>query len=93
MTRYSCMYAADDSPQGWHIEPEFVEKYANELRTLNAARYSSKLLFGTDVEISSPEFLGAHIASHKAIYTALGIDEEAQRAMMRDTAARLLYLQ
>ena len=93
LTRYSCMYNVDDSPQGWHIEPEFVEKYAAELRALNAARYSSKLLYGTDVEISTPEFLGAQIASHKAIYAALGIDEQGQRAIMRDTAARLLNLQ
>ncbi len=45
------------------------------------------------------EGLGTHlklyeatIASHRAIYEACGIGEEAQRKMFRDTAARLLGL-
>ncbi len=92
-SKYSGAYELDDSPRGWHIEPKFVEMFAEDLRQVHAPRLASKLLFGTDAEVSSPEFLEAQLASQKAIYRALGLDEKAQRAILHDTAARLLNLQ
>ena len=92
-SKYSGAFSVDDSTQRWHIEQKFVDMFADDLRAINATRSASKLLYGTDSEISAPELLGACLASQKAIYSALGIDQGTQRAMLHDTAARLLNLQ
>lgn len=92
-SKYSGAFNVDSSTQGWHIEPKLVDMFADDLRAINATRSASKLLYGTDSEISAPGLLGACLASQKAIYSALGIDQGTQRAMLHDTAARLLNLQ
>jgi uncharacterized protein len=92
-SKYSGAYEVDDSPQGWHIEPKFVAMFVEDLRQVHVSRLTSKLLYGTDAEVSGPQWLAAQLASQKAIYNALGLDEKAQRAILHDTAARLLNLQ
>ena len=92
LTSYSWAFNVDKTKQGWHIEKKFVDMFADELRPLHVAKYAHKLLYATDVTISTPELLDAKLASHKAVYTALGIDKNGLRAMMHDTAARLLGL-
>jgi predicted TIM-barrel fold metal-dependent hydrolase len=92
MTSYCYAYEVDETERGWHIEPAHVEYFLQFLKPMRADRLAGKLLFGTDVTTAPLELYDAKVASHKAVYAALGIGEEGQRLIFRDTAARLLGL-
>ncbi len=93
LTEFSWAYELDDSKQGWHIEPRHVEYFMQTLRPLRADKLADKLLYGTDVTTSKTTLYDAQLASHKAIYTELGISADDQRKMFRDTALRLLRIE
>lgn len=93
LTEFSWAFAVEDGTPGWRIEQEYVEYFLGILRPLGPRKYARKLLYATDTTVSSPELLEAKVASHKAVYEALGFDEETQRAILRDTAVRLLGLE
>jgi len=91
LTSFSSAYEID--AEGWHIEKKYLEGYLSILRPLHPERLANKLLYGTDSEVSRFEYIAGKKASHKALYDALGLDEEQQRGVFYDTAARLLGLE
>jgi uncharacterized protein len=90
LTEFSWSFELDKSKRGWHIEQRHVDMFMGILKPLQAEKMSDKLLFATDLSTDDPQLLDAKIESHKAVYTALGIDKSGQKKMLRDTAARLL---
>lgn len=90
---FSGAYVPDKSERGWHIERKFVKMFKDILEPIHAKKYTAKLLFGTDTEISEPEYMAAKVASQRAVYRALDIDRAGQRLILRDTAVRLLGLE
>jgi len=89
LTTFSSAYAVEEEG-AWHVEQEYLDGYLSILRPLHPERLTHKLLYGTDTEVSRPEYLAAKKATHKALYDALGFDAPTQRAIFRDTAMRLL---
>ena len=92
LTEFSWAFEVEEGSPGWRIEPKHVELFLGILQPLHPQRYAEKLLYATDTTVSDPRLMDAKLASHKAVYEALGIDEAARRTMLRDTAARLLGL-
>ncbi len=93
LTEFSWAFSVTEGEPGWRIEQEYVAQFMSILRPLAPWRYAEKLLYATDTTVSDPEHMDAKLASHKAVYGALGVDEEAQRGVLRDTAVRLLGLE
>ncbi len=93
LTEFSWAFEVEEGSPGWRIEPKHVELFLGILQPLRPQRYAGKLLYGTDTTVSDPRLMDAKLASHKAVYEALGINEATRRAMLRDTAARLLGLE
>ena len=77
----------------WHLEPRHIDFFLETLAPLHPEKYAHKLLFATDLSTNDVHLLDAKIASHDAIYDAVGINAEDKRKMFRDTAARLLGLE
>jgi len=92
LTEYSWAFELEPGEPGWRIEPRHVKYFLETLAPLHPAKYADKLLFATDFSTGDPGHLDAMIASHKAIYEAVGIDAAGRRKMLRDTAAKLLGL-
>ena len=92
LTEFSWAYENDKSKLGWHIEERHVKMFTDILNPLQAHRFPDKLLFATDVSTWDGSNYERFIASHRAVYTAIGVSAADQRKMFRDTAARLLGL-
>ena len=91
LTSFSSAYELE-ADGGWRIARKHLDQYLAILEPLHPERLADKLLYGTDVSVSRPEYMEAHLASHKALYVALGLDAAQQQAILRDTALRLLRL-
>lgn len=93
LTEYSWAFEVEPGEPGWRIEPRHIEFFLETLAPLHPEKYADKLLFATDLSTDDTRLLDAKIASHDAVYDAVGIKAEDKRKMFRDTAARLLGLE